>query len=140
MARLERRDVEAWVAEMEDAGLSPSRTRQAFNVLAAMLDGAIANDMLTRNVARGVELPRVQSGARRFLTAAQVTRLADSIHPGYRLLVLVLAYSGIRWGEAVALRRQDCDLLRRQLRIVEARPRSTATSRGAARSPIVAGL
>lgn len=29
------------------------------------------------------------------------------------------SHSGIRWGEAVALRRQACDLLRRQLRIEE---------------------
>lgn len=122
LARLERRDVEVWVGEMEDECLSPSRIRQAFNVLAALLDAAIANGMLTRNVARGVELPRLQPARRRFLSTAEVARLADAIHPGYRMLVLILAYSGIRWGEAVALRRQACDLLRRQLRIEESAP------------------
>ena len=118
--KLERIHIEAWISDMQNDGLSASRIRQAFNVLAAMLDTAVANSMLTRNVARGVELPRIPKTPRRFLSEEQVMRLADEVPAEHRALVLVLAYSGIRWGEAVAMRRGRCDLLRRRLHALEA--------------------
>lgn len=119
LARLERPHVEQWISALDEEGLSASRIRQAFNVLAAMLDAAIANSMISRNVARGVELPRMPRSKRRFLTEAEVARLSDAVPLEYRALILVLAYSGIRWGEAVALRRHRCDLLRGRLQILE---------------------
>lgn len=120
LARLERVTIEEWLSGMVEEGLSTSRTRQAFNVLAAMLDAAVANAMIARNVARGVELPRLATAPRRFLHEEQVARLSDAIDPTYRLLVLVLTYGCLRWSEAVALRRGRCDLLRRRLEILEA--------------------
>ena len=94
-------------------------TAACFNVLAAILDHAVRHGVIIRSVARGVELPRTAPATRRFLTAPELARLAGTIDPVYRTLVLILGYSGIRFGEAVALRRRACDLLRRQLRIVE---------------------
>ena len=72
------------------------KPNQSFNVLASMLDGASANSMIPRNVARGVELPRIPHSERRCLTEAQVMRLADAVPPIHRALILVLAYLGIR--------------------------------------------
>ncbi len=118
--RLERVHVEQWVASMVGDGLSASRVRQAHQLLAAMLDAAVDSRYVPRNVARRVELPRVVRSEPRFLTADQVVTLADAIDKRYRSLVLVLAYGGLRWGEAVALRRDACDLLRRRLVIREA--------------------
>lgn len=119
LAGMQRIHVEQWISQMQDEDLSPSRIRQAFNVLAAMLDAAITNDMIARNVARGIDLPRLRPARRRFLSQQQVAALANAIDPAYRVLVLVLAYSGLRWGEAVALRRGRCDLLRRRLHVLE---------------------
>ncbi|MGH3443073.1 MAG: tyrosine-type recombinase/integrase [Nitriliruptorales bacterium] len=85
-----------------------------------MLDGAVANRMLRFNVARGVALPRVGRAERHFLAAEQVDELAEAIGERYGALVYVLAYGGLRFGEAVALRRKRCELLRRRLRIEEA--------------------
>lgn len=120
LARIERVHVEQWISAMEDEGLSASRIRQAFNVVAAMLDAAIANGMLTHNVARGVDLPRLRTAKRRFLSQQQLASLVGAIDARYRVMVLVLAYSGLRWGEAIALRRRSCELLRRRLHVAEA--------------------
>ena len=49
-----------------------------------------------------------------FLTHAQLSALADAIGH-WRLLVLVLGYTGLRWGEATALRVCDIDLGRRRI-------------------------
>jgi integrase len=46
----------------------------------------------------------------RFLTPAEVARLADSIRPEYRALVLLGAYGGLRIGEMAGLRRGRVDL------------------------------
>jgi integrase len=66
-----------------------------------------------------VRLPKRSKAERRFLTAGQVDALADAIGE-YRLVVLALAYCGLRWGELAALRVGRVDTLRRRLEIVEA--------------------
>jgi integrase len=66
-----------------------------------------------------VRLPKLSKAERRFLTAGQVDALADAIGD-YRLVVLTLAYCGLRWGELAALRVGRVDTLRRRLEIVEA--------------------
>ena len=79
---------------------------------------AVRDRRLTRNVARDVDLPAKARSARRpYLTHAQVQLLADSArHP---VLVLFLAYTGLRWGEATGLRIRHVDMLRRRVNVEE---------------------
>jgi integrase len=53
-----------------------------------------------------------------FLSAAQVRVLAGATGE-YRTLINVLAYGGLRWGEAAAIRRRRCDLLRGRIEVAE---------------------
>ena len=46
----------------------------------------------------------------RFLTVAEVRRLAVAVGPGYRALILLGAYGGLRIGEMTGLRRKRLDL------------------------------
>ena len=55
----------------------------------------------------------------RFLTPVEIARLAGAIRPGYRALVLVGAYSGLRIGELAGLRRERVDLLRGTVAVAE---------------------
>jgi integrase len=55
----------------------------------------------------------------RFLTPAEIARLADAIRPSYRALVLVGAYGGLRIGELAGLRRSRVDLLRGTVEVAE---------------------
>lgn len=111
LSRVTHGDVVAWVASMRAAGSSASRTRQAYHLLTSMLDAAVKDGRLARNAAAGVDLPRLPTTDRRYLTHGQLADLAD--HCGsHRLLVLVLGYTGLRWGEAAALRVRRVDLLR----------------------------
>jgi integrase len=52
-----------------------------------------------------------------FLTHEQVDRLAEAC-PGYELFIRLLAYTGLRWGEATALQVRRLDLMRRRLEVV----------------------
>jgi integrase len=119
LASITNAEVVAWVAELRSAGLSPSRTRQAYHILTAMLDAAVRDRRLPSNPAAGVDLSRIPQKERRYLDHTQVEALANECGP-YRVLVLTLAYSGLRWGEAAALRVRRIDLMRGRLEIAEA--------------------
>ena len=60
--------------------------------------------MQPANPATGVSLPRIRETEKRFLTHQQVHELAEACGDEYRLVVLFLAYTGLRWGEMAALR------------------------------------
>jgi integrase len=119
LSKVSHAKVVAWVAQMRAGGLSASRTRQAYHLLSAMLDDAVSDGRLARNPAAKVDLPRLPTTERRYLTHGQVAELADGCGP-YRTLVLTLAYLGLRWGEATASRVRRVDLLRGRVEIVEA--------------------
>ena len=55
----------------------------------------------------------------RFLTPAEVARLADAISPRYRALVLLAAYGGLRIGELAGLRRGRVNLVRGTVDVAE---------------------
>lgn len=110
-------DVERWVADMTAAGLSASRTRQACHQLGAILEAAVRDGRLARNPAVGVGLPRLsKSREHLYLTHEQVAALADACGP-WRALVLLAAYSGMRWAEIVGLRVAAVDADRRRIRV-----------------------
>jgi integrase len=73
---------------------------------------------LVRNPADKVHLPRVENSSKRFLTHAQVANLARAAG-GDAVVVRVLAYSGLRFGELAALRVGRLDMSRGRLLIAE---------------------
>jgi site-specific recombinase XerC len=101
--RIEGLAIRRWVAEMHGEGLSASRTQQSYRLLSQMLASAIDCGVLARNPSLGVKLPRAVRTEMACLTAQEVERLHDAVPISYRPLINVLAYGGLRWGEAVAL-------------------------------------
>ncbi|GAA1434295.1 hypothetical protein GCM10009616_28280 [Microlunatus lacustris] len=110
--------VRAWVAEMVASGLSPATVRKAVFALRQCLAAAISDRRLALNPAADVPLPAERSKPPRFLAQSQVERLAAEMPDQYVALVLVGAYGGLRWGEAVGLTRASIDALRSRI-IVE---------------------
>jgi len=110
-------DVETWVASMTQAGSSPTTVIRAHGVLSGILSDAVKSRRLAANPASGVEgLPRKTAKKHIYLDAADVERLADAAEE-HRVLVLVLAYCGLRWGEAISLRTSDVEFLRRRISV-----------------------
>lgn len=109
-------EVQDWVSELA-ATKSATTVLRAHGVLAAVLDVAVNDRRLSRNVARGATLPRKTAKAKPYLSHTQVQALADaSAHP---TLVLFLAYTGLRWGEATGLRVKHVDTLRKRVSVQE---------------------
>jgi len=119
LRHIDRLGVEEWVAGLRAAGLSASRIRQARQVLNSMMKLAVETGYLTVNPVEGVTVPRQPEGEARFLSVAEVERMAEAIRSPFEVLVYTLAYGGLRWGEAAALRRKRCDLLRSRLEVAE---------------------
>lgn len=131
-------EVEAWISQLikgtaprerqrgrtravpEQKPLSASSVLRAVGVLAGILDDAQRAGRILKNPARGTEnLPRKSSSKhRRYLTDDEVMRLAAAIaDPVRSVLVLTLAYTGLRWSEAIGLRVRDVNPLRRRLHV-----------------------
>jgi integrase len=119
LSRVAHSDVSTWVQRLGAAGLAPATIRYAHRVLSLALSAAVKDGRIVRNVAEGVPLPRVVRRPKRYLSHAQVAALAEACAP-YQTLIRVLAYSGLRWGEASALRVHAVDLDRRRLEVDQA--------------------
>lgn len=117
LADVTHADVQTWVRQL-GAALSPASVRKVHRVLSLVLALAVKDGRLVRNVAIGVSLPRVVTAERRYLTHEQVHELAAVCGP-YRLVVLFLAYTGVRFGEMAALRVGRVDFLRRRALVAE---------------------
>lgn len=117
LGELRPSDVQGWVATLEADGLSPSRIRKAHVVLAQILDAAMRDQLIARNAARGVKLPRVVRREAAYLEPPVVEMIAAAIPENYQLLVRLLGTIGPRFGEAAALTRNSYDPIRRRLRI-----------------------
>ncbi len=71
---------------------------------------------LAVNPAEEVDLPRKSPAERRYLTHRQVLQLALAADR-FGVLVMLLAYTGIRYGESCALRVADVDLEKRRITV-----------------------
>ncbi|ROZ63827.1 site-specific integrase [Kocuria soli] len=106
--------VEAWVAELAREK-SPTTVKRAHGVLSSILASAVRDRRILANPAEGVSLPRKVAKAHVYLSHVQLHALAAaSDRPA---LVLVLGYTGLRWGEAIGLRVKDVDTARRRIRV-----------------------
>ncbi|WP_237221835.1 tyrosine-type recombinase/integrase [Rothia nasimurium] len=115
-------EVEMWVSDLQNgttttgrAAVGASITIRCHEILAGVLDDAVKDKRLLTNPARGVKLPRKQPRRNVYLTHEEVAALAK--HAEYPELVYVLAYTGIRWGEAVGLQVKHVDFERCRLSI-----------------------
>ncbi|WP_424980891.1 tyrosine-type recombinase/integrase [Microbacterium sp. S308A+] len=109
-------EVQTWIAGLAKTR-SATTVRRAHEILAGILDVAVRDRRVARNVARGVKLPRKAGKARAYLTHEQVASLATGAK--YPALVVFLAYTGLRWGEATGLRVKHIDTARRRVSVEE---------------------
>jgi integrase len=87
---------------------------ERYRVLSLTLEHAVRAGQLPRNPAGGASLPKAQPKEKRFLSHAEVQPLADAAG-GYRVVIEMLAFTGLRFGELAALRIGHVGLLRRRI-------------------------
>jgi integrase len=118
--RIRVSQVEDWIAELSAEGLSASKVLETYGVLKRLLDRAVRDRALPHNPCgnRSTRLPRHTAKDRPVLSPAEVDELASAMkHPLDGTLVRVLAYGGLRIGEAFALQHQDFDASSHTVRV-----------------------
>lgn len=140
-------EITRWLTAMGDAGLSRSRVNKAATVLNQVLRWAVADQRLASNpmdrakaLSKTSLLPKKPAKqGNRYLTAREVRLLAsaatsvraeakakhknptpDLVTADYELMILTMAFTGLRFGEVTALRGRDLDVLKRRVLVRQA--------------------
>ena len=119
-------DVQDWVSDLDADGYAPATIRKAYQLLGRILNDAVNGGLIARTPCRDITLPKIEQTEKRVLSPEEITRLADTINPRYRALVITAAYTGCRIGELIAL---DTDRYQPDKRIIRIE-RSLAEVRG----------
>lgn len=118
LGKIRPRHVEAWVVELRGKGLAESTVRSAYTILRAVLDTAVRDGALGENPATAVRRPRVSPKEAAYLTPDQVRDLlVAATATRFSALFELLVNTGLRRGEALALRWPDVDFESKVLRV-----------------------
>ncbi len=109
--RLRPSDIEALILTLRAKDLADSTVRQVYTILRAGLDGAVRDGLIARNPARLVTRPGVRRQEARHLDAGEVAAVLKAAEASrYYPALALIASTGMRRGEALALRWEDVDL------------------------------
>lgn len=100
-----------------DPRIKAGTVRNVYSVLRNAMNKGVRLGMVKANPCTNIDLPRSPREEMLFLDASEVRTLAEAIDPHYRVLIYTAAYTGLRAGELLGLRRQDVDLLRGVLHV-----------------------
>ncbi|MFV0535246.1 MAG: tyrosine-type recombinase/integrase [Cumulibacter sp.] len=119
LASITPADIETWIKSMHDDGLAGSTIRTRVANIRPVFAAAVRDGHLTDNPCSGVRLPRITRRATRVTLPSEedVRRLVQGAPQPYDLLFALVAYAGLRLGEARALTWGDIDINARQLHV-----------------------
>ena len=110
--------IAAWINGQAGAAAKTIKNRHGF--LAAMFQSAVEDKLLDRNPCARSSLPASESLEMVFLSPNEFTHLLAYTPTFWQPLVLFLVATGLRWGEATALRPSDFDLEDESVRVSRA--------------------
>ena len=108
---LNHRQVQRFVTSLSaQKGLSAKTVRNIHGVLHNMLESAVRDELLLRNVSERCSLPRVTQHQVRAITTAELSRFLQAIDgKQFRNIFFIDIFSGLRLSEILGLRWDDVD-------------------------------
>jgi integrase len=113
-------DVQSYVADRTEAGAGGNTVLNELRLIRTIARDSVAEGAAARNWADRVKPPDVEGytdDAPNMLTAAELAKMLSAVPPQWRLLVGMMAFTGLRWGEVSALRWGDINLHLREIRV-----------------------
>lgn len=110
VGEIETATVRRWRAALLDAGMTTNRCAKVYRLLRAILNTAVDDGLIKRNPCRITGADRETESSRPVASVTQVYALADAVPGRFRALVLLGAFTSLRWGELVNLRRSNVDV------------------------------
>lgn len=102
-------DIKVWVGDLSKTGVGQTTIRQSYRLLHQILQSALVDELLGRNPAVGVKLPKVTTKKKIGLTGQQLFQLANECGD-QKPLVILMGTCGLRVNEALALRVENFNL------------------------------
>jgi integrase len=102
-------DIRKWVGDLSTKSVGATTIRQSYRLLHQILQSALVDELLGRNPAVGIKLPKIVTKKKLGLTKEQLLALADACGD-QKSLVLFMGICGLRINEALALRVENFDL------------------------------
>lgn len=120
LGSITRHDVKAWAAEMRRAGVGASTVQRIVHLFSASLNAAVDAEVIDANPAARIALMKGAQEQERFLTREEFAAVRAQLPTARdRLMVELLAYTGLRWSEMAGLHWSRVDLRRGLVRVVE---------------------
>lgn len=117
---LKHTEIAGWLDSLTKANgepLAATGKRYAHQVIHGILSDAVKDGLIPSNPADDIPLPRKAKKTNTYLTARQLHEFAANTP--YELLILTLGYTGMRWGEAIALTGKDVNTITRRISITK---------------------
>jgi integrase len=98
--------IDRYLTSLAKSDLSLESIDKIRDVLSGILAAAVRYELLVRNPAEGLKLPRARKGKRSkpFITPTQFAALVELIAEPYATMVYVAVYTGLRVSELIGLR------------------------------------
>jgi len=108
MRMISRADMESYLAALARE-LKPATVVKHRTGLSALWDAAILRRVADENPCKGLRIARVEEYSPPFVGVEQLTAIYDAVEPALRPTVILLGETGMREGEALALRWHEVD-------------------------------
>jgi integrase len=119
LSRLRKSHVDALVVALRREGLADASVRLAYTVLRAVLSDAVLDGLIADNAAARAKRPGIARREARHLAADEVVKiLGPAAEERYRNVLVLIATTGVRRGEALALSWDHVDLKAGTLKII----------------------
>ena len=107
ITEIQKPDIDLWWAQMLETGKKTTASK-AYKLLSAALSRAVEDDLILKNPCRVKGAQSAVTGRRAISPSSrEVTLLMYAIRPRFQLLIPLVAYTGLRFGEVTELRRKD---------------------------------
>ena len=112
-------DVSEWVSGLAAKQLRLGTIRGAHGIMRQVMTEAVRSGLIESNPCSHTRFPKMGRYEPNIMTPQEANYLVEAMPKRYQTFVMVLAYCGLRFGEAAALRRDCVDLEARQIHVRE---------------------
>lgn len=101
-------EIRKLVSKLSEDKVGATTIRQSYRLMRQIMESAFIDERITRNPCSGIKLPKIVTSDKRGLTREELTALADECGT-HGPIILFLGTTGLRIGEALAVRVGDLD-------------------------------
>lgn len=141
-------DIQTWVDGLAAGDLAPATVGRCYRYLRSCIKTAVAWEIIPNDPFKKIILPRVPKEELNFLDHKEIRKLLEASKEPEKALFAVLALSGLRLGEALALQWKDVDFDMRAIYVTKAysywggiqEPKTAGSRRAVTLLPVLADI